>query len=182
MTARPDCTSTATYVAVDIAKKWNAVLVESRNDQRKSFKMANSVEEFDRLVAFLRGQPGPCHIAMEPTGNYHRALAHRLVSEGFEVSLVSSVAAARLRDAIFNSWDKNHQLDEERLARLARVDPKLLHPIQHRGGAAQADRALLRSRNALVECRTKLVNHARGMIKSVGGRLPTCSTPSRHSP
>jgi transposase len=63
---------------------------------------------------------------------------------------------------------------------LARVDPKLLHPIQHRGGTAQADRALLRSRNALVECRTKLVNHARGIVKSIGGRLPSCSTSYFH--
>ena len=39
---------------------------------------------------------------------------------------------------------------------------------------------LLRSRNALVECRTKLINHARGMVKSIGGRLPSCSTSSFH--
>jgi transposase len=71
-------------------------------------------------------------------------------------------------------------LDAERLARLARVDTKLLHPIQHRGGTAQADRALLRSRNALVECRTKLINHARGIVKSIGGRLPSCSTTCFH--
>ncbi len=81
---------------------------------------------------------------------------------------------------IYGSKDKNDQLDAERLARLARVDPKLLHPIQHRGGTTQADRALLRSRNELVECRTKLVNHARGIVKSIGGRLPTCSTSSFH--
>ena len=81
---------------------------------------------------------------------------------------------------IYGSRDKNDQLDAERLARLARVDPKLLHPIQHRGGTTQADRALLRSRNALVECRTKLVNHARGIVKSIGGRLPSCSTTSFH--
>ena len=28
---------------------------------------------------------------------------------------------------------KNDQLDSERLARLGRMDPKLLHPIRHRG-------------------------------------------------
>jgi hypothetical protein len=38
-------------------------------------------------------------------------LAHRLLSEGFEVQLVSSVAAARFREAVFNSWDKNDPKD-----------------------------------------------------------------------
>jgi len=58
-----------------------------------------------------------------------------------------------------------------------RVDPKLLRPIQPRGEAAQADRALLRSRDALLVCRTKMINHARGIVKSMGGRLPSGSTP-----
>jgi hypothetical protein len=44
-------------------------------------------------------------------------------------------------------------LDAERLARLGRVDPKLLHPIQHRGATAQADRAVVRSRHVLVSHR-----------------------------
>jgi hypothetical protein len=48
---------------------------------------------------------------MEPTGNYHRPLAYRLRTEGFEVYLVSSVAAARYREALFNSWDKNDPKD-----------------------------------------------------------------------
>ena len=91
-------------------------------------------------------------------------------------ALPALVNVSRYVRLIYSSGSKNDQLDAERLARLARVDPKLLHPIQHRGGTAQADRALLRSRNSLVECRTKLVNHARGMVKSIGGRLPTCST------
>jgi len=40
----------------------------------------------------------------------------------------------------------------------------------------QADLAVLRSRAALVRARATLVNHARGAVKSIGGRLPRCET------
>jgi transposase len=107
----------------------------------------------------------------------HSRWVQRLLQELGHETITANPRYVRL---IYSSGSKNDQLDAERLARLARVDPKLLHPIQHRGGTAQADRALLRSRNARVECRTKLVNHARGVVKSIGGRLPTCSTASFH--
>ncbi|MBI3269747.1 MAG: IS110 family transposase, partial [Planctomycetes bacterium] len=56
------------------------------------------------------------------------------------------------------------------------MDPKLLSPIHHRDAASQSDLALLRSRDALVAARTKLINHARGSVKSTGDRLSACST------
>jgi transposase len=107
----------------------------------------------------------------------HSPWVQRLLQELGHETITAHTQSVRL---IYGSRDKNDQLDAERLARLARVDPKLLHPIQHRGGTVQADRSLLRSRNALVECRTKLVNHARGIVKSIGGRLPSCSTSYFH--
>jgi transposase len=64
------------------------------------------------------------------------------------------------------------------LARLARLDPELLAPVRHRNAQCQHDLAVLRSRAALVRARTLLVNHLRGAVKSVGGRLPSCSAAS----
>jgi transposase len=103
----------------------------------------------------------------------HSPWVQRLLRELGHETITAHTQSVRL---IYGGTSKNDRLDAERLARLARVDPKLLHPIQHRGGLAQADRAVLRSRHVLVECRTKLINHARGMVKSMGGRLPACST------
>jgi transposase len=40
--------------------------------------------------------------------------------------------------------------------------------------------ALIRSRQALVDCRTQLVNHVRGAVKSFGARLPKCPARSFH--
>jgi len=68
---------------------------------------------------------------------------------------------------------------------LARLDPELppygdlrLSPIHHRSPEAQADLAVLRSRDAIVRSRTLLINHVRGIVKSSGARLPSCSADS----
>jgi transposase len=104
-------TSQTWLVAIDIGKAFHAVLVEGGDGKRQQFRMANHVEDYDRLVVFLRGLPGPARIALEPTGDFHRTLAHRLLREGFSVVSVSSVAGARYREALFNSWDKNDPKD-----------------------------------------------------------------------
>src|SRR5215204_1662134 len=67
------------------------------------------------------------------------------------------------------------------LARLARLDPKLLYPLKHGGEDSQAHMALIRSREALVSARTQLVNHVRGAAKSFGARLPKCPARSFHN-
>jgi transposase len=53
-----------------------------------------------------------------------------------------------------------------------------LHPIEHVSLQAQADRSVLRSRDALVRTRSGLISHARGLVKAMGGRLPSCSAES----
>lgn len=75
---------------------------------------------------------------------------------------------------ITHSVKKNDRIDAEKLARLARVDPKLLSPIRHRGEVAQADLAVIRGRAGLVEARTGLINTARGLVKPFGERLKSC--------
>ena len=90
------------------------------------------------------------------------------------------VANSRKLRFIYENDEKSDQLDAERLARVARMDPKLLAPITHRGGSCQQDLAVLRSRDALVSARTRLINHVRGAVKSFGARLTKCSTPSFH--
>ena len=78
------------------------------------------------------------------------------------------------------SKQKTDEIDAENLARLARLDPKLLYPLRHRGEESQAHLALIRSREALVSTRTQLVNHVRGAVKSFGHRLPKCPARSFH--
>ncbi len=91
------------------------------------------------------------------------------------------VGNARDLRFIYGSHRKSDLVDAEALARVGRLDPKLLRPIEHRGEHAQHDLAVLHSRDALVRARTTLINHCRGVVKTVGHRLPSCSAPSFHS-
>jgi transposase len=70
---------------------------------------------------------------------------------------------------------RNDRSDARYLARQGRADVELLYPIQHRGAEAQEHLALIRARDQLVRARTKLINHVRGAVKSVGGRVRKCS-------
>lgn len=90
------------------------------------------------------------------------------------------VANARKLRMIYASEAKTDRSDAQKLARVARMDPKLLSPLRHCSEQAQADRAVIFARNTLVSLRTKLINHVRGSVKSFGGRLPSCSTVSFH--
>lgn len=60
-------------------------------------------------------------IGLEATGNYHRPLAYYLQQEGFDVKLVSSLAAARTREAMYNSWDKNDPKDAQVILHMLRT-------------------------------------------------------------
>jgi transposase len=118
----------------------------------------------------------PMRIAIE-TGTHSPWISRMLQECGHDV-LVANARKVRL---IYGEGRKNDKIDAEKLARLARLDPKLLAPVKHRGEASQAHLALLRSRDALVSARTKLVNHVRGAVKSFGARLPKCTAQSFHN-
>ena len=117
----------------------------------------------------------PMRIAIE--AGTHSPWVSRLLEEcGHEV-LVANARKVRL---IYGQGRKNDGLDAQNLARLARLDPKLLAPLKHRGETSQAHLAIVRSREALIEARAKLINHVRGTAKSFGSRLPSCSSPTFH--
>jgi transposase len=84
------------------------------------------------------------------------------------------VANARRLRLTYSNKRKTDEIDALRTWRLARLDPKLLYPVRHRGEDSQAHMASIRSRQALIACRTQLVNHVRGAVKSFGARLPKC--------
>jgi len=122
----------------------------------------------------LRRRFGGCprmRIALE-TGTHSPWVSRVLTECGHEVI----VANSRKLRLIYENPSKDDKVDAMYLARLARVEPALLSPVQHRSAGAQKDLALLRSRDVLVAARTQLINHVRGQVKSLGGRLPACAT------
>jgi len=158
---------------LDIGDKYSYLcLIDSEDGQViEEGRLRTTPETFRRRFASEQ----PLRIAIE--AGTHSPWVSRLLEEcGHEVL----VANARKLRLIYSNKRKTDQIDAENLARLARVDPKLLYPLKHRGEASQAHMALIRSRQALVDCRTQLVNHVRGAVKSFGHRLPKCPARSFH--
>ena len=58
------------------------------------------------------------------------------------------------------------------------MDPQSLFAIQHRSVEVRQDLVALRARHAVVAVRKDLINTVRGLVKSMGTRLPKCSTES----
>jgi transposase len=119
------------------------------------------------------GKLGSKLIAIE-TGTHSPWVSRLLESCGHRVV----VANSRKLRLIYENRNKSDRIDAEYLARLVRLDPKLLSPVQHRREGAQRHVSVLRSRDALVRTRTRLITHVRGSLKSVGLRVPSCSAPA----
>jgi transposase len=106
------------------------------------------------------------------TGTHSPWVSRLLTELGHEV-IVAHAQKVRL---IAESQRKDDRLDARTLARLARIDPELLCPVQHRSAQAQLHLTEIRARAGLVSARTALVNAARGLVKSYGERLRKCGT------
>ena len=112
-------------------------------------------------------------LAME-TGTHSRWVSQLAEAEGLTV-LVGNARKLRM---IWKSRQKSDTRDAIMLARIARMDPALLCPIHHRGQRAQMDLELVRARDLLVRERTRMVNHVRSVVKSMGERLAPSSAAS----
>jgi transposase len=120
-------------------------------------------------LSSLLGKMPPSRVALE-VGTHSPWVSRHIASMGHEV-IVANPHKVKL---ITQSVRKNDRIDAQQLARLARVDPKLLSPIRHRGEEAAAELAVIRARAELMEARTKLINSARGLAKPMGERLKKC--------
>jgi transposase len=158
---------------LDIGDKYSYLcLIDTQSGEvMEEGRLRTTPEAFRRRFASER----PLRIAIE--AGTHSPWASRVLEEcGHEV-LVANARKIRL---IYANKRKTDEIDAENLARLARLDPKLLYPLKHRGEGSQAHMALIRSREALVSTRTQLVNHVRGAVKSFGACLPKCPARSFH--
>lgn len=124
----------------------------------------------DGLDAALAAWPG-ARVVLE-AGSQSAWMARHLTSRGFDVHVVDP----RRVQLISKDPRKTDRRDAELLARLEHGMPELLGRVHHRGEQAQADLALIRSRDQLVRARTSLVQCTRGLAKSFGLRLPSATT------
>ena len=105
MTKRSSTPADAVLVAIDMSKHRQEVLIERpEGGPRRRMTVMATKADYDRLATDLSDIGRPIIVGFEATGNYHRTLAHRLLSAGFELRLISSVALARTREALHNGW------------------------------------------------------------------------------
>ncbi len=158
----------AKTVGLDLGDRFSHfVVLDEFGEELEEGRVATREEALRKLFS---GCPR-MRVALE-TGTHSPWVSRLLKDCGHEVI----VANSRKLRLIYENPSKDDRVDALYLARLARVEPALLSPVQHRGASVQRDLALLRSRDALVAARTQLINHVRGLVKSVGSRLPACST------
>jgi transposase len=148
---------------LDIGDKYSYLcLIDTESGEvMEEGRLRTSPETFERRFASERP---PMRIAIE-TGTHSPWVSRVLEGCGHDVV----VANSRKLRLIYANKRKTDEVDAENLARLARLDPKLLYPLKHRDENSQAHMAIIRSRQALVGSRTQLVNHIRGTVKSFGG-------------
>jgi transposase len=162
--------SIKTFIGIDLGDIENQIcILDSKGEILEKTSINNTVSGvntfFDRFDS-----PGQVLVALE-TGTHSPWISQLLKARGFRV-LVGNARKLRL---IWDSSNKNDERDAEMLARIARFDPQLLSPIHHRSRAAHMDLAIIKGRDALVRCRTNLINFVRGSCKSAGTKLPSCS-------
>lgn len=133
MIASSVAAQSCTFVAIDVAKLVHDVLVEPPTGRRQRWRIGNCQSDFVALRDRLRVLQTAVLIGFEATGTYHRPLAYFLGQSGFELRLISSLAVARTREALYNSWDKNDPKDTQVLLHLLKtgVSQRYHDPLVH---------------------------------------------------
>lgn len=111
----------------------------------------------------------PARVVME-VGSQSPWISKYISNYGHEV-IVANPRKLRL---IYRNESKSDRVDAQYLARIGRLDPELLAPIQHRSLDTIVDLNVIRNRDLLVRSRTRMISHVRSVIKVVGGRVPKC--------
>ncbi len=160
------------FVGLDLGDRFSYVCV--MDESGLIVEETRIATEAKALKSYFGNHSKSC-LALE-TGTHSPWVSRLLESLGLRVY----VANARKVRLIYKSPRKSDRLDAQILARLVRFDPQLLEPIRHRSEEAQADLAVVQARDSLVRSRTSLINTARGLMKSAGYRVASCSADSFH--
>jgi transposase len=157
-------TDSTPIIGLDLGDRRHTVCVlDAAGEILAEFSIPNTREQLEGLS---RQYPGAV-IAME-TGSHSPWISRLFEARGHRVY----VANARKVRAISQSQTKSDKEDARMLARLARVDPKLLSPIRHRSEGAQRALVQLKVRDALVRSRVNQTNSVRFLLKSLGVIVP----------
>ena len=153
-------------------RKHNLCVLDAEGEILSRTTIANTSQGIRKYFKKLE----PCLVAVE--AGTHSGWVSRIIEELNHEVLVGNPRKLRM---IWASNEKDDDRDAEMLARVARFDPHLLYPIQHRGQDAHSDLAVIKARDMLVKARSSLIAHTRGSVKAMGKRISSCSAEAFHN-
>jgi transposase len=157
-------------VGLDLGDKWsNYCIVGLHGEKLAEGELPTAQQDFAEFFQSLAA----ARVVIE-VGTHSAWARDVVVGCGHEVL----VANPRQMEGPKRRKRKNDRIDAHKLARVGRMDPQSLFPIEHRSVKVRQDLVTVRARNAAVAVRKDLINTTRGLVKSMGGRLPKCSSPS----
>lgn len=163
-------TATKTTIGLDVGDQYTQLCVlDDAGEMIEEGRVRTTHAALSSRFAAM----APCRVVLE-AGVHAAWMQELLVDCGHEVLVADSYHMGK----IYRGQDKSDRRDAETLARFARSDPKVLHPVRQRSRATLTHRAVLRSRGLLVRMRAQAILHMRGLTKTVGLRLPACSAKS----
>jgi transposase len=157
-------------VGVDLGDQWSNYCILGLEGETLAEGQLRTTQE--DVAEFFQGM-APARVVME-VGTHSAWVREAVAGCGHEVL----VANPRQMEGPKRRKRKNDRIDAHKLARVGRMDPQSLFPVEHRSTEVRQDLVVLRARDALVAVRTQLINTTRGLAKSMGTRLPKCSSPS----
>lgn len=169
-------TKTSTYtIGIDLGDKKHAVCVlDAKGGVVSKETLTNHRDSLADLSSRYPGALMVMEVGTHSpwTSRFLRNLGHRVIT-----------ANARKVRAIYQNIRKSDMNDAEMLARIARTDETLLHPVEHVSEDMQCDLLQIKFRDNLVRQRVNIISSVRFTIKSLGIVLPSPNSESftRHA-
>ena len=136
-----------TTMGIDVSDRMSTVCVlDGDGEVIEESRFRSTRSGLGRYLAHRAGM----RVVLE-VGTHSPWMSRQIEELGHEVF----VANPRQLRLVYQSDRKCDTVDAEALARLGRVDPKLLRPIRHRAADTQLARAQLRVRDMLVAARPR---------------------------
>lgn len=146
-------------------------VLDKKGTKVKEGEIPNSRSQLAAMAGFYPGA-----VVVMEAGTHSPWVSRFLEDQGLRVI----VANPRKVRAIYQSERKCDKRDAEMLARIGRMDPKLLHPVEHGSEQAQHDMLQIKLRDALVRSRVGMINAIRFTLKSLGYEVSNPSSQRFH--
>ena len=167
--------SSTPTIGLDLGDRRHAVCVLGGDGKiLRERTIANSRKMLDRLSESYPGAVMVMEVGMHSpwTSRFLEARGHRVI-----------VANPRKTRAIWKNDRKDDRKDARMLAKLARADESLLHPVQHGTEQHQKDLLQIKLRDNLVRQRVDVISAVRFTLKSLGiaTRSPNTNCFAKHA-